>query len=283
LIKVFKRLYLEEELAMLRGMYGAAAGMIAQQQRQEMLTNNLANANTPGFKAEQASLRSFPNMLIKAMNENGVSIIGELATGVYLQERMPNFRQGDLMETGNNTDIALLQGVMPATESGRPGALFYTVQNENGELRYSRNSNFTIDGAEFLTSSTGQYILNTNGERIEVANGEFRVTEQGLVINEAGQQIAQINVVYAEDPMLLVKEGDGLLRFEGDGDLPTVVGNNEITYQLQQGFLERSNVDASQMMTEMMNAYRSFEANQRILQAYDQSMEKAVNEIGRIG
>jgi flagellar basal-body rod protein FlgG len=141
---------------------------------------------------------------------------------------------------------------MPATESGRPGALFYTVQNENGELRYSRNGNFTIDGAGFLTSSTGQYILNTN-------------------------------VVYAEDPMLLVKEGDGLLRFEGDGDLPTAVGNNEVTYQLQQGFIERSNVDASQTMTEMMNAYRSFEANQRILQAYDQSMEKAVNEIGRIG
>nr|WP_308417932.1 flagellar basal body protein [Halalkalibacter okhensis] len=56
---------------MLRGMYGAAAGMIAQQQRQEMLTNNLANANTPGFKADQASLRAFPNMLVKAMNTQG--------------------------------------------------------------------------------------------------------------------------------------------------------------------------------------------------------------------
>ncbi|MFC0561048.1 flagellar hook-basal body protein [Halalkalibacter alkalisediminis] len=273
---------------MLRGMYGAAAGMIAQQQRQEMLTNNLANANTPGFKADQASLRAFPNMLIKAMGTtsmpNGQApTIGELTTGVYLQERMPNFRQGDLMETSNNTDIALLQGVMPQTESGRPGALFYTVENQNGDLRFSRNGNFTIDGAGFLTTSEGHYVLGTNGDRIQVGNEEFRVNEAGFITNDAGAQVAQLNVVYAEDPMLLVKEGNGLLRFEGEGNLPIAVGNEAISYQLQQGFLERSNVDASQTMTEMMNAYRAFETNQRILQAYDQSMEKAVNEIGRIG
>ncbi len=273
---------------MLRGMYGAAAGMIAQQQRQEMLTNNMANANTPGFKADQASLRSFPNMLIQAMGTNGMApgqahAVGTLTTGVYLQERMPNFRQGDLMETGNNTDISLLQGVMPPTESGRPGALFYTVQNENGELRYARNGNFTIDGAGFLTSTEGHYILDAAGQPIQVDNDEFRMNEAGFVTTADGAAIAQLNVVYADDPMLLVKEGNGLLRFEGEGDLPTAIGNGAITYQLQQGFLERSNVDASQTMTEMMSAYRSFEANQRILQAYDQSMEKAVNEIGRIG
>jgi flagellar basal-body rod protein FlgG len=252
-----------------------------------MLTNNLANANTPGFKADQASLRAFPNMLIKAMNTQGTTgaaqTIGELTTGVYLQERMPNFRQGDLMETGNNTDIALLQGGMPETESGRAGALFYTMQNENGDIRYSRNGNLTVDGAGFLTSPAGHFVLGTNGQPIEVGNEDFRVNEQGLVFNQAGAQIGELNVVFAADPMQLVKEGDGLLRFEGEGDLPTAIGNGAISFQLQQGFLERSNVDAQQTMTEMMNAYLSFEANQRVLQAYDQSMEKAVNEIGKIG
>ncbi|WP_088104367.1 flagellar hook-basal body protein [Halalkalibacter urbisdiaboli] len=275
---------------MLRGMYGAAAGMIAQQQRQEMLTNNLANANTPGYKADQAALRAFPNMLLKAMGTadavpgRGGSYIGELTTGVYLQERMPNFRQGDLQETGNSTDIALLQGVLPQTESGRPGALFYTVQNENGDLRYTRNGNFTIDGQGFLTTAQGHYVLSTEGQPIRVDNEDFRVAENGTVTNAEGQAVAELNVAYAEDPMLLVKEGNGLLRFEGEGDgLPTAIGNGDISYQLQQRFIERSNVDAAHTMTEMMSAYRSFEANQRILQAYDQSMDKAVNEIGRIG
>src|SRR5690554_8122228 len=100
---------------MLRGLYTAGSGMIAQQRRQEMLTNNLANANTPGYKADQASLRSFPNQLIKAlgtdhMQKYGTNRVGELSTGVYMQERTPNFRQGDINETRNNTDIAILQG-----------------------------------------------------------------------------------------------------------------------------------------------------------------------------
>ncbi|KMJ56376.1 flagellar basal body rod protein FlgC [Bacillus sp. LL01] len=274
---------------MLRGLYGAAAGMIAQQQRQEMLTNNLANANTPGYKADQASLRAFPNMLIRAMDtetHKGASAptIGELTTGVYLQERMPNFRQGDINETGNSTDIALLQGVMPEGELGRPGALFYTIQAGNeGEVRYSRNGNFTIDGAGFLTTTEGHYLLGTNGQPLEVGEENFTIDENGLLTASNGDAVGQMNIAYAEDPMLLVKEGNGLLRFTEEGELPTAIGNADISFQLQQGFVERSNVDASQTMTEMMNAYRSFEANQRILQAYDQSLEKAVNEVGRIG
>ncbi|NEU30387.1 flagellar hook-basal body protein [bacterium LRH843] len=272
---------------MLRGMYGAAAGMITQQQRQEMLTNNIANANTPGFKADQASLRTFPNMLIQAMGTNKqadgqAKVVGALATGVYLQERMPNFRQGDLMETGNTTDIALLQGIMPQTESGRPGALFFTVQDEGGEVRYSRNGNFTIDGQGFLTTTEGHYILDIEGRRVQVDNEEFALNDAGMITRQDGTFIGRLNVVYAEDPMQLVKEGSGLLRYTGEGTLPSATDNDEITYKLQQRFLERSNVDAAQTMTEMMQAYRSFEANQRILQAYDQSLDKAVNEVGRI-
>lgn len=274
---------------MLRGLYGSAAGMIAQQQRQEMLTNNLANANTPGFKADQAALRSFPNMLIQSMNTQGIPrsrapIVGELTTGVYLQEKIPNFVQGDIHETGNATDLALLQGVIPRNEeTGRFGALFFTIQNENGETRYSRNGTFAVDGQGFLTNGQGLYVLDTAGNPIAVGNENFTVGRNGTVTLENGAQIAQINVAFAGNPMDLVKEGNGLFRFEGEGLLPTAIGNPDITYQLQQGFIERSNVDAAQTMTEMMNAYRSFEANQKVLQAYDRSLEKAVNEIGRIG
>ena len=271
---------------MLRGLYGAASGMIAQQQRQEMLTNNLANAQTPGYKADQASLRAFPNMLIKAMNTGSTPgaapTIGELTTGVYLQEAMPNFRQGDLMETSISTDLALLQGMMPETESGQPGGLFYTVETENGDLRYTRNGNFHMNGEGFLTTTGGHYVLSEQGDRINVTDENFVIDQAGFITRSNGEAAGQLNVVYAEDSHALVKEGNGLLRFEGEGDLPTAIGNANISYQLQQGYLERSNVDTAQTMTEMMSAYRTFEANQKILQAYDQSLEKAVNEIGKI-
>lgn len=272
---------------MLRGIYGSAAAMIAQQQRQEMLTNNLANVNTPGFKADQASLRSFPNMLIQAMNTSNMKpnshVVGSLATGSYLQERTPNFLQGDLQQTGNNLDLALLQGTVPVNEEGRQGALFFTVQNGDGEVRYTRNGNLAVNGQGFLVNSQGFYVLNTAGQPIEVDNEEFRVDREGFVFTEDEVPLGQIQVALAQDPMLLVKEGDGLLRLTEEGVLPTAIGNGQVAYQIQQGFIERSNVDSAQTMTEMMSAYRSFEANQKVLQAYDRSLEKAVNEVGRIG
>lgn len=269
---------------MIRGFYTSAAGMISQQRRQEMLTNNLANANTPGYKADSASFRAFPNLLIKAIGVDNRPLgkshfVGELSTGAYLQERTLNFRQGDIHETGNNTDIALLQGVVPLNEdTGRPGGLFFTVENQTGDVRYTRNGNFTIDGQGYLTTSEGFYVLDPQGTRIHVGNEEFQLTSEGLLSNGV-----QINVAYVQDPNQLVKEGNGLLRYEGAQAVNTAIGNPNITYQLRQGFIERSNVDASQTMTDMMAAYRSFEANQKILQAYDRSLEKAANEIGRLG
>jgi flagellar basal-body rod protein FlgF len=274
---------------MIRGFYTSAAGMIAQQRRQEMLTNNLANANTPGYRADDASLRAFPNLLIKAMGVDNRPLgkshqVGELSTGVYLQERTLNFRQGDIHETGNATDIALVQGLVPTNqETGKPGALFFTVENQAGETRYTRNGNFTIDGQGFLTTSEGYYVLNNDGARLNVGNEDFQMTREGVLVNEAGVNLGQINVAFVADPNQLVKEGNGLLRFEGGQPVISAIGNANIAYQLHQGFIERSNVDTAQTMTDMMTAYRAFEANQKVLQAYDRSMEKAANEIGRLG
>ncbi|MFA9560205.1 flagellar hook-basal body protein [Evansella sp. AB-rgal1] len=273
---------------MLRGLYAAGAGMIAQQRRQEMLSNNIANANTPGYKADQASLRAFPNQLIQAMGTGqsrvtGSYRVGELTTGVYMQEKIPNFRQGDIQETYNTTDIAILQGVMPQNEAGQSAVLVYNIENNEGELRFTRNGNFTIDGNGFLTTSQGNYILDTDGNRIDVGNENFQVRANGEIIDGNEQFIAQLNVSMVQDPTQLVKEGSGLLRYDGENEVVSAINNPNVTFQLQQGFLERSNVDAAQTMTEMMSALRSFEANQRVLQAYDRSMERAVNDVGRIG
>ncbi|MBU9710595.1 flagellar hook-basal body protein [Evansella tamaricis] len=273
---------------MLRGLYTAGAGMIAQQRRQELLTNNLANANTPGFKADQGSFRSFPNQLIQAMGTDhrrtaGSNHVGELTTGVYMQERTPNFRQGDVYETFQTTDVALLQGALPIGDDGQQASLFYTVENNNGEVRYTRNGNFTIDGAGYLTNSQGNYVLGNNGERLNVGNGDIAINANGEIYDNNEQLLGQINVAMVLDPAQLVKEGNGLLRYDGENDVPSAIGNGDVTFQLQQGFLERSNVDTAQTMTEMMTALRTFEANQRVLQAYDRSLERTVNEVGKIG
>lgn len=279
---------------MLRGFYTAAAGMLSQQRRQEMLTNNLANANTPGFKADQGSLRAFPEMLITSMNTEtlpvkkhyqikGVNTVGPINTGVYMQEALPKFKQGDIQETGNETDLALVDGNLPVNpNTNRPGAIFFQVLDANGEPCYTRNGNFTVDGQGYLTTTDGYYVVDSFGDPIVSYGDDFTVTADGRFFEDGEDTGQQIQIAYAENPDTLVKEGNGLFRAQGQA-LPSAIDNPDVTYQVKQKFIERSNVDLEQTMTEMMMAYRTFEANQKIVQAYDKSLEKAVNEIGRIG
>jgi flagellar basal-body rod protein FlgF len=277
---------------MLKGFYNAASGMVSQQRMTELLTNNMANANTPGFKADQASIRAFPELLLQQFNSPGVpntsktfskgTPIGGLNTGTYLQETIPLFLQGDIQETGRKTDIALIEHNIPVNEdTGQKAALFFTVQNQNGEVRYTRNGNFTTDGQGYISTNDGLHVLDDAGQRITVRSENFSVREDGAVL-ENDQVVGQINIAIAENPTRLVKEGSGLFKTENGEILPTSIGNAAVTFSLKQGFIERSNVDVSQTMTQMLTAFRAFEANQKVLQAYDKSLEKTVNEIGRL-
>ncbi|USK28414.1 flagellar hook-basal body protein [Bacillus sp. CMF21] len=271
---------------MLRGFYTATAGMLAQQRRTEMLSNNIANANTPGYKSDQAALKAFPEMLLKRVESSKVpapatQAVGTLNTGVYLQEMIPQFTQGDLRETGLFSDVALVEELVPYNEeTNAKGALLFAVQNQAFELRYTRNGQFTRNENGELTLA-GNPVLGTNGQPISVASDQFEITSDGTVRVDGVEQ-AQIEIVFAGDTRTLIKEGNGLYRTEDGNGLPTAVNNPEISYQLKQGYVEGSNVDVSKSYTEMMTAYRAFEANQKVLQAYDRSMDKAVNEIGRV-
>jgi flagellar basal-body rod protein FlgF len=277
---------------MLRGLYTAASGMLAQQRRTELLTNNMANANTPGFKADQSSMRAFPEMLLQRLGTEKLPLrkqkhlpytqfIGSINAGVYMQEAIPKFTQGDLRETGRKTDLAIVDGVLPVNEENNvKGSLFFTVETPNG-IRYTRNGNFTLNPEGFLTTNEGYYVLDENGSRIQLTSEEFHVRSDGTIM-ENNTFVAAINVVFAENPYELIKEGNGLYAVENNGTLPSARNNRAVSFSLKQGFLERSNVDVAQTMTEMLTAYRAFEANQKVLQAYDKSLDKAVNEIGRI-
>ncbi len=277
-------------LGMLRGFYTAASGMLAQQRKTEMLANNMANVNTPGFKADQTSLRAFPEMLLKQIegqpfpSQNGrttYNSIGTLNTGVYLQEAMPLFQQGSLKETTLSTDVALLDINLPINpDTGRTGSVFFTVMNANGETRYTRNGNFTLDSEGYLTTGSGMYVLDQEGNQIQLTSDQFQISEDGYITGANGET-ARLGIGYSDNPLAMVKEGDGLFR--ADGELADAYTTANVTFKMQQGFLEQSNVDSAQTMTEMMTAYRAFEANQKILQAYDTSLQKTVNEVGRIG
>lgn len=273
---------------MFRGFQMAGSGMIAQQRRTEMLSNNIANASTPGYKAEQSSIRAFPEMFMsrldsmripteKGLNFKGLAPVGPLSTAVYMQETLPQFAQGQLRETELKTDVALIDGPMDVNEeTGVAGTVFFTLEGPNGDPQYTRNGNFIVNAEGVLTNPSGLYVLDTAGNRIELPSDDMRITQGGVVFS-GDVQVATLGIAYAEEPDTLVKRDNGLFN-TADGQALPAGGN----YSMQQGYLEESNVDAARTMTDMMTAYRAFEANQKVLQAYDRSMEKAVNEVGRV-
>lgn len=278
---------------MFKGFYTVATGMVAQQRKTEIITNNMANANTPGFKSDQSTIRSFPDMLLSAVGNTNIPTqnklnmthmeqIGSLNTGVYLQETMANFGQGTIYETAKSTDVALVNGAMPTDEeSGELGTIFFRLEHPDGGEAYTRNGSFTLDGEGYLVNSQGLYVLSAEGERIQLPNDNFSITEEGGILVD-NQQVDMLGVSFAENPNVLVKQDNGLFRTIDESLLPSAYTQQGATFSTRQHFLEGSNVDSAKAMTDMLTAYRAFEANQKVLQAYDKSMDKAVNEIGRV-
>lgn len=295
---------------MLRGLYTAASGMISQQRKHDIVTNNIANVNTPGFKQGDAISRSFPEMLISRIRDGKSESVGRLNTGVMAEENVSVHTQGDIQETHNPFDFALISNIqVPGAqfdESGKyvdangqrinqPQALF-TVQNPNGEQRYSLNGKFSVDDAGTLITTDGYQVLGADNQPIVLRDPatqepitNFRITNYGQftdadgnAIQNANNQPVRLLISRIEDPNQLVREGNGLYRLnEGQEGLARPI-NPEDQVEVRQGYIERSNVDPAQSMVDMMTAARAYEANQKVVQFYDKSMEKAVNEVGRV-
>ncbi|MDX8047615.1 flagellar hook-basal body protein [Gracilibacillus sp. S3-1-1] len=274
---------------MLRGFYTATNGMLTQQRRQEVLSNNMTNAQTPGYKQDQTALRAFPELLMQRVENRDIPTsqgtkvptmteIGAINSGVYVQETIPDFVQGGLRQTDIATDMALAQGETPDDT----GSIFFTVQNGDGDVRYTRNGNFTVDGEGNLTTNEGFYVLDNEGNPINTDNMSFTVTPEGFVQTDNGE--VALDISYSANANDLVKNGQDLFELGEDAEaLVDARGVAGLQFNVLQNQLENSNVDTGQTMTDMMQAYRSFEANQKIIQQYDRSLDKAVNEIARLG
>lgn len=282
---------------MLRGLYSAASGMMTQQRKHDSVTNNIANLNTPGYKQVSAVSRSFPEMLISLVGSGDGSptqSIGRLNMGTMVEENVSIFMQGDLQETGQAGDFALVSNIQPLEDgdaSVQPQA-FFTVWNNEDEQRFTRNGKFLVTAEGELRTTDGFRVLDNNNEPIilDVAIDQVRVSNNGLlynsetsepILNIVGEPITLL-ISQVDQPYQLIREGNGVFRLDNPDEFPARPVDNMDEIQVYQGFIERSNVDAAQATIDMMVALRAYEANQRVIQYYDRSLEKAVNEIGRV-
>jgi flagellar basal-body rod protein FlgF len=287
---------------MIRGLYSAASGMFSLERKQEALSNNLANAQTPGFKKDDTVLRAFPKLLIHRMrdfNENGqmqinglpfnpsqMTPVGELHNGVYAQERVPNFMQGSIVQTSNPLDIAINDQSIPFQEqNGRQvkPAAFFSVQLPDG-TGYTRNGKWDVDANGSLVTSDGYRILGANNQPLQLPAGiskeDLKITDGGQLVAN-GRVVGQIGIAVAENPLALRRLGGNV--YQADNPLPLIDEQTaaNLGVSLQQGFIEQSNVDLGQTMTEMMVTLKGYEANQKVIGAYDRSLEQLFS-VGKI-
>lgn len=280
---------------MLRGIDTAASGMIALQRRQNALTNNLANVETPGFKQDASPLRSFPEMLLQRIHQTGTiggsPRVGTLSLGVYNQETLPLFSQGSLMSTNMPFDVAINdQSLAPIIlengQSIKPAA-FFAVQTADGSIQLTRNGRFTVNENGQLTTSSGDLVLGKNGRPITdqaLTAGDVSIQSNGDITVFPGdparaRTIGSIGIMIVNNPNELVKKDNGLFELEG-AEQAAFAQEFPAGLQLHQNMLEQSNVDTSRTITEMMANIRLYEANQKVLLAYDKTLEQ-LNTIGR--
>lgn len=291
---------------MIRGLYTAAAGMVTQQRRHDTATQNIANLNTTGYKQVDSVSHAFPDVLISAMSNGTAKPVGRLNTGVFAEQSVSQYLQGDLIESGKSVDFALstdLQVQDPATGANiafdgsgkyvspegeviyRPQA-FFTVQDNEGNHLYTRNGSFTVGATGEVLSSGGFNVLDAEGNRLVLTGPQdnLKVDGQGNLIDpETGLPSGvRIGVSVVTRPQELVRDGNGVFHADDIEAADIRYSNAEDNLQVRQGFLENSNVDPTQVTVDMNAAYRAYEANQKVIQFYDSSLQKTVNEVGRV-
>ncbi len=259
---------------MLKGLYTAYTGMINEQHRMDTMTNNLANANTNGFKKEGATSQSFDSVLaykIKDTSQAGnlPKRIGNMSLGVKIGENYVDYSEGPLKETGNVLDLAL-------SSNG-----FFTIEytNKAGETstKYTRDGNFTMTSQGYLVTQDGDFVLGERGRRIRLDTTEDIGIDRRGNIYQDGELVASLQITDFEDYDYLERYGENY--FEPVDGARTV----ETDTQVYSGYLELANISVVTEMVNMIAIQRQYDANQKVITTYDDTLDKAVNQTGRVG
>ena len=255
---------------MVRGLYTAWTGMYNEQKRLDVIANNIANSATTGYKQEGVTSQSFDDMLAIKVRDYSVQtneVIGTMPLGVKVGEVYTNYGQGSVRVTGNTYDLAL------------DGSGFFTMRVTdragNDHIRYTRAGNFTITQDGYVTDADGNHLQSEAGDLIVPTDAEIVFDKDGSVYAN-GEVIDRITVTDFEDYKYLKKFADTMYE--------PVDGATEIeaTGSVLQGCLEQSNVNVVKEMTQMIAITRAYEANQKIVQTMDSTLDQAVNNVGRV-
>jgi len=245
------------------GLYLSTQGALIQDAKGDVVANNLANVNSAGFKRDVAVFRVRPPEPREdiSIESAGPAMLEEIGGGAYIAEVVTLLSQGLLKETGRALDVAL------------DGEGFFVV-SDGRERYYTRAGDFKVEGG-YLVNQDGHYVLDDTGREIAVASEDVYISADGTVY-DAGSPVGRLGVVKVSPAGALRKVGGTL--FAPSPGAEEVESEAEVL----EGFLELSGVNPMVEMVNMIEALRAYEANMEMVRIQDRTLDRAVNEVGRV-
>ena len=258
----------------LRSLWTAASGMQAQALNIDVISNNLANVNTSGFKRSRADFQDllYQNLRIAgAASSSGTEIptSNQIGLGTKVAAVAKNFSQGDYKQTGNELDLAI------------DGRGFFQITTPEGEIAYSRAGSFKLDGDGNIVTSDG-YLLEP---QITIPSNAIQLTvgpDGTVTVMNAGEltpsEVGKIETARFANPAGLNATGKNLfMESETSGSPTTGTPGEDGLGTLTQGYLEMSNVNIVEEMVYMIMAQRAYEINGKAIQTSDEMLQMANN------
>lgn len=256
--------------------------MIEEQRRLDVLSNNLANSNTTGYKKEGTTNAAFDRQLALRIRDSGdlgfSRGLGDIQQGVKVGETYTDWSQGSFHITDEKSNLAI----------GGDGffAIAYTDKQGNTSVKYTRDGEFTVDSQGYFRTANGDYLIDMNGAtsgQISEANYVRVDPLQTYTVDELGNIwqnntiVDTVGVVDVNDTDYLSKYGENLYDLVNGGTVTR--GTN---FQIEQGTLETSNVNVVDEMVSMITIQRAYEAGQKVIQAEDETLEMATSQVGKV-
>ncbi|MBI4855586.1 MAG: flagellar hook-basal body protein [Acetobacterium woodii] len=251
-----------------RGSYSAAAGMLSGQKAINVLANNVANVTTAGYKSQSTVQSTFGEYMASRMSTDPKIAQADIGAGAYItvnNAQFTDFTQGIFETTNRSVDMAI------------QGQGFFVIQNANFGQVLTRNGQFELDQQGFLTLPGVGQVLNTAGQPIQLAGSDFTVKANGAIIQN-GAEVARLNISTVANGADLTQVGEGYFQ-SANGFQAAQNG----TYNVLQETLEKSNVDMTLEMSDMIARQNNFTSCTQMLKIFDRISEIASNTIGKIG
>ena len=249
---------------MYKGFYNLTSGMLTHGRHLDVISNNLSNVATSGFKADRYTQSTFQNVMwnLVGNNRKEYTEIGRQSWITAPSQLYTDFQQGSFDVTDQSLDFAI------------EGAGYFAIQTEDGVM-YTRNGNFSMDDEGYLVYPGRGRVQSVNGTPMQIVTDRVTCDEMGGLYTEDGGFLGRIAVYDFPNNEGVEKNEQAFFFSEENEPVLTNV-------RLRNGMLERSNVDLVRELTEMISTQRAYQSAAEVIKIYDGLIDKATGDVGRL-